>query len=185
MPWFKLKKKKSPQPSPHSVSAGIPSRIDSAPPNIAIDLIPAVIVSGGELPSTDIETNETILTISAGGNDAGGSQEVVLLDGNRRDRRSHEDDVTRGPVAVDRCSVERNDHQETLPNTPSPEHFVSNTPSLFPERELEAPNRREYDQQEVVDRPAGIVPSKQVSSDCTGGDASDPVQSDRSERTCQ
>ena len=178
MKWLNSKKSKSRKSSPHRgpVPATIPSHIDTALPNIPINPTPAVIFSEGKLPSVDIETNDVVLTISAGENDAGGSHGVVL-----RDSRSHEDDVTRG--TVDKGSVERNGDQGTPSNIPDRKHFVPNAPSLSTEGGSGAPNRRGLDKQELQrgDHPA----SKQVSSYHTGCNPPDPVQSDSSERKCQ
>ena len=50
---------------------------------------------------------------------------------------------------------------------------------------LSVPSEREHNQQEaVVERPTG-VPPEQISGDRAGGNVSDPVQSDGSDRECQ
>ena len=172
MPWFKLKKIKSPQSPPQPVPPRVPSNVDTPPPDIGRKSNPADTVSKGKLRSVGVEIDEFVLTMSTDVNDPGGSQIAPPRD-------DHGDDVARGYAdgkAVDDGPLERDDDQETPSNVPlDHKHILRDTLS---EREPETLDRPEYDP--VVERPTETPLA--VFGGHFGGDAPDLVQSERSER---
>ena len=87
-----------------------------------------------------------------------------------------------GLMTIFPTTVQERDGDQEIPVNASHEQFVLGVPS---ERESETLNQWEHHQQEAdVERPTGIA-SEQASGDRVGGNASDPIQSDGSERECQ
>ena len=173
MPWFKLKKKKSRQPSPQPVPPRIPSHVDTPPPDIGRKSSPVDTVSKGKLRLVGVEIDEFVLTVSPTDvNDPGDSQIALSRD-------DHGDDVTRGYAdgkADDDGHLERGDEQRT-PSVPDHKHFLADIPS---EREPGTPDLHGHGP--VVERPTETPLALAVFGGHGGGDAPDLVQSERSER---
>ena len=174
MPLFKFKKNKPHQPSSHLSLAKIPPHINKGPPNLA------VIVSEGNLLSVDFETDEVVLTVSAGVNNSVGSSSQIIRRSGSGLRRFW-GDIT--PEIVDGGTVGRDGAQGFPSNSPGPKHPVANVHRISTEGQSEVHNLREHDQQEAVFRQP-TEPPLTVSSDRVGGGASNPIYSDMSEREC-
>ena len=88
-----------------------------------------------------------------------------------------------GLMMISPTAVQERDDDQEIPSDVSV--YESCNLSVSGEWTSEALNLQEHDQQVAdVERPSRIL-SEQTSGDYAGGDASDPIQSDGSERECQ